>query len=48
MRHHLTGCRIGPACACGALARDGADSCEKCISRHRWLRHKAWRTISHG
>jgi hypothetical protein len=43
MRHRLTGCRTGLMCACGALAKDGDDACEKCISRFRWLRRKAGR-----
>jgi hypothetical protein len=37
-------CQTGSfMCACGALARDGADACEKCISRARWARRKARR-----
>lgn len=43
MRHRLAGCRNGRMCACGALAKDGADACEKCISRFRWRRRKAGR-----
>ena len=27
-------------CACGAQARDGADACDKCVSRARWSRRK--------
>jgi hypothetical protein len=36
-------CRPGLLCACGALAKDGADACEKCFSRARWARRKARR-----
>jgi hypothetical protein len=46
MRQRLTGCRSGPMCACGALATDGADTCEKCFARSRWIRRKAWRQFS--
>jgi hypothetical protein len=46
MTHRLTGCRTGPMCACGAQAKDGADACEKCISRSRWLRRKARRAFN--
>jgi hypothetical protein len=46
LRYRLTGCRLGPACACGALAKDGSDACEKCISRNRWSRRKARRAFS--
>jgi hypothetical protein len=45
VRYRLVGCRVGRMCACGALARDGADTCEKCISRARWSRHKARRAF---
>jgi hypothetical protein len=45
MRYRLIGCRSGRMCACGALARDGADSCQKCASRARWSRRKAWRAF---
>lgn len=31
-------------CACGALARDGVNACDKCVSRARWARRKARRT----
>jgi hypothetical protein len=41
MRYRLSGCRAGARCACGALARDGAPRCAKCISRARWSRRKA-------
>ena len=40
MGHKLTGCRNGRQCACGALAADGTDRCEKCRFRARWLRRK--------
>jgi hypothetical protein len=43
MRNRLIGCRVGRMCGCGALARDGADACEKCVSRARWSRRKARR-----
>jgi hypothetical protein len=43
MRYRLIGCRTGQMCACGALAKDGADTCEKCIWRSRWSRRKARR-----
>jgi hypothetical protein len=46
LRTRLTGCRLGPSCACGALAKDGADACVKCISRSRWSRRKARRGFS--
>ena len=42
-RSRLPGCRRGRACACGALVKDGALSCAKCVSRSRWSRHKARR-----
>ena len=45
-RSGLPGCRQGPACPCGALAKDGSDACEKCISRNRWSRRKARRAFS--
>jgi hypothetical protein len=48
MRHRLIGCRTGPMCACGALAKDGGDACEKCVSRSRWLRRKARRAYGDG
>ena len=35
MGHQVTGCRSGPMCACGALAKDGTDTCEKCLFRAR-------------
>jgi hypothetical protein len=44
-RSGLPGCRQGPACACGALAKDGTDACVKCIARGRWSRRKAWRAF---
>jgi hypothetical protein len=37
LRKSLTACRLGPACACGALARVGSRACVKCISRVRQL-----------
>jgi hypothetical protein len=40
---HLIGCHTGRMCACGAQVRDGADACEKCVSRARWSRRKAHR-----
>ncbi len=40
MGRKLTGCRSGRKCACGALAADGASTCEKCRFRARWLRRK--------
>lgn len=43
MRIRVTGCRSGTRCPCGALAVDGAFSCEKCAARHRWIRRKSWR-----
>jgi hypothetical protein len=43
VRFRLTGCRLAAVCACGALAKDGSDTCEKCISRARWSRRKARR-----
>jgi hypothetical protein len=43
MRYRLIGCRAGQMCPCGALAKDGADTCEKCVSRARWSRRKARR-----
>jgi hypothetical protein len=45
MRYRLIGCRTGRMCPCGALARDGADTCEKCISRARWSRRKVRRAF---
>jgi hypothetical protein len=42
-RSLLPGCRPGRMCACGALARDGALACVKCVSRDRWSRRKARR-----
>jgi hypothetical protein len=45
MRCRLIGCRVCVMCACGALAKDGADICEKCISRARWSRRKAQRAF---
>lgn len=39
-------CKTGSSvCACGALARDGADACDKCVSRARWARRKARRAF---
>ena len=38
-------CQTGSVCACGALARDGATACDKCVSRARWARRKARRTF---
>lgn len=46
MRNSLGGCRAGIQCACGALAKDGAPRCGKCISRARWSRRKAHRAFS--
>lgn len=43
MRYRLIGCRASQMCACGALAKDGTDTCEKCIWRSRWSRRKAGR-----
>ena len=40
LRSGLPGCRLGPACACGALAKDGSDARAKCIARSRWSRRK--------
>jgi hypothetical protein len=40
MGRMLNGCRSGRKCACGALAADGADKCEKCGFRARWMRRK--------
>ncbi len=40
MGHRLIGCRTGRLCACGAQAKDGAETCEKCVSRARWSRRK--------
>jgi len=48
MRHRLIGCRTGPMCACGALAKDGSDTCVKCASRARWSRRKARRAYGDG
>jgi hypothetical protein len=48
MRHRLAGCRRGPACACGALVKDGSDACVKCVSRSRWSRRKARRAFMDG
>jgi hypothetical protein len=48
VRDRLIGCRCGTLCACGAQARDGADTCEKCMSRARWLRRKARRILRDG
>jgi hypothetical protein len=35
-------------CACGALAKDGTDRCEKCLYRARWLRRKMRRSSDIG
>jgi hypothetical protein len=43
LRSGLPGCRQGRACACGALTKDGALACVKCVARGRWSRRKAWR-----
>ena len=43
LRSSLPGCRLGPACPCGALAKDGAERCVKCAARVRWSRRKARR-----
>ncbi len=43
MRQRPIGCRSDQMCACGAMARDGSDACEKCISRARWSRRKQQR-----
>jgi hypothetical protein len=48
LHYALIGCRLGPACACGALTRDGAQTCAKCASRHRWSRRKARRGFGDG
>ena len=48
MGHKLNGCRNGRQCACGALAADGTDRCEKCRFRARWLRRKLPRTSGVG
>lgn len=48
MRFSLDGCRAGVRCACGALAKDGAPKCVKCISRARWSRRKAHRAFCDG
>ena len=45
MRHRVIGCRVAVMCACGALAKDGAETCEKCVSRARWSRRKARRAF---
>lgn len=45
MRYRLIGCRVAAVCACGALAKDGTDICEKCVSRARWSRRKAQRVF---
>jgi hypothetical protein len=45
MIYRLIGCRVGRTCPCGAMARDGADACEKCVSRSRWTRRKARRAF---
>jgi len=46
MRYRLIGCRAGRTCPCGALAKDGADTCEKCARRARWSRRKEDRAFS--
>jgi hypothetical protein len=43
MRYPINGCRTLPACPCGALVSNGANRCQKCIARFRWLRRKAAR-----
>ena len=48
MGRQLNGCRSGPMCACGALAKDGTDTCEKCRFRARWLRRKMRRRCDDG
>ena len=38
---------IGPIqhyCPCGAICAATNRRCQKCITRLRWLRRKAWRT----
>lgn len=42
MRNRAIGCRA-PKCECGAITRNGSAWCEKCSSRNRWMRRKAWR-----
>jgi len=48
MGRELNGCRSGPMCPCGALASDGADRCEKCRFRARWMRRKMRRSFDNG
>lgn len=48
MSNRLNGRRAGRRCPCGALASDGRDACEKCASRARWSRRKAWRAFEDG
>ena len=48
MGRKLTGCRNGRQSACGALTADGADRCEKCRFRARWLRRKQPRASGIG
>jgi hypothetical protein len=43
MAGELNGCRSGRQCPCGALTADGADKCDKCRFRARWLRRKVRR-----
>jgi hypothetical protein len=45
MRNNAIGCRT-VQCECGAIIRNGSGWCEKCSSRHRWMRRKAWRKFS--
>lgn len=52
MQYHgnnrITGCLTGAQCVCGALANNGADACEKCVSRARYARRKTRRTFEEG
>ena len=43
MAYQLEGCRSGRRCPCGALARDGSVTCQKCAARARWTRRKTRR-----